>query len=177
MGKRTIRARELLVDIKAGLDDASLMEKYGLSAKGLQGVFDKLLEKSVISLEELHSRGDPFDDTVSIGDLRMAARSYLMFHVPIHEAEHLENEGHIEDVSVEGIQVCGLSCQEGDVLNLLIRADAFQQISPFVFEARCQWTDANENGDCVSGFRITDISNESQEQLHYLIRLLTLGTE
>jgi hypothetical protein len=177
MGKRSIRAKELLDDIKAGMDDAALMEKHGLSAKGLQGVFDKLLEKSVISLEELHNRGDPFDDTVSIGDLRMAARSYLMFHVPIHEAEHLENEGYIEDVSIEGIQVSGLSCEEGDVMNLLIRADSFQQISPFVFEARCQWAHTNENGENVAGFRITDISNESQEQLQFLIRLLTLGSE
>ncbi len=177
MAKRSIRAKELLDDVKAGMDDASLMEKYGLSAKGLQGVFDKLLEKSVISLEELHNRGDTFDDTVSIGDLRMAARSYLMFQVPIHEAEHSENEGFIEDISVEGLQVSGINCQEGDVLNLLIRADAFQQISPFVFEARCQWAHIDENGGYCAGFRITDISNESQEQLHYLIRLLTLGAD
>ena len=33
MAKKTIKAKELLADIRAGLDDASLMKKYGFSAR------------------------------------------------------------------------------------------------------------------------------------------------
>ena len=33
--KKTIKAKELLADIRAGLDDASLMKKYGFSAGGI----------------------------------------------------------------------------------------------------------------------------------------------
>jgi len=41
MGKKTINATEILADIKAGMDDSALMEKYQLFEKGLQSVFQK----------------------------------------------------------------------------------------------------------------------------------------
>jgi competence protein ComGC len=44
MAKRTINAKEILADIKAGMNDASLMEKYELSEKSLQSVFKKLID-------------------------------------------------------------------------------------------------------------------------------------
>jgi len=42
MKKPVIDAIEALADIRAGLDDVDLMEKYNLSAKGLQSLFNKL---------------------------------------------------------------------------------------------------------------------------------------
>ena len=42
MKKPVIDAMEALTDIKAGLDDVDLMEKYNLSARGLQSLFKKL---------------------------------------------------------------------------------------------------------------------------------------
>jgi Mor family transcriptional regulator len=38
MAKRTINAKDILADIKAGMNNAALMEKYGLSEKGLRSV-------------------------------------------------------------------------------------------------------------------------------------------
>lgn len=43
-----ISAREILKDIRAGMDDSLLMEKYGLSRKGLSGVYRKLTEAGVV---------------------------------------------------------------------------------------------------------------------------------
>ena len=39
MHKRTIKAKDIVNDIHEGLADLQLMSKYGLSLKGLQGVF------------------------------------------------------------------------------------------------------------------------------------------
>ena len=36
MGKPKIDAKQALDDIRSGMDDQSLMEKYAISAKGLQ---------------------------------------------------------------------------------------------------------------------------------------------
>ncbi|MGO9568516.1 MAG: hypothetical protein ACLP5H_13330 [Desulfomonilaceae bacterium] len=38
MAKKTMNAKEILVDIKAGMNNAALMEKYGLSEKPCQGL-------------------------------------------------------------------------------------------------------------------------------------------
>jgi hypothetical protein len=43
MPKTKIEAKKVLDDIKAGLDDAALMEKYNLSIKGLHSVLEKLV--------------------------------------------------------------------------------------------------------------------------------------
>jgi len=64
MEKRKISARELATDVRAGLDDAALMEKYGLAAQGLQSVFRKLVDAKVIQQSELDSRGDSTQRTV-----------------------------------------------------------------------------------------------------------------
>lgn len=43
-----IKAKEALADIRAGMDDISLMEKYKLSAAGLQSLFKKLGQAGII---------------------------------------------------------------------------------------------------------------------------------
>lgn len=67
MTKRRITARELLADIRKGLSDPTLMEKYKLSAQGLQSVFQKLLKAGVITQAELDSRTPLGERTVDIG--------------------------------------------------------------------------------------------------------------
>jgi hypothetical protein len=48
MEKRTLDAKEILDDIKAGMDSTALMEKYQLSKKGLQSLFKKLMDAGVL---------------------------------------------------------------------------------------------------------------------------------
>jgi len=48
MAKRTFSAKEILTDIKTGMDDSALMEKYGLSEKGLQSLCKKFTDAGVL---------------------------------------------------------------------------------------------------------------------------------
>jgi hypothetical protein len=48
MEKIIIDAREVLLDIRSGIDDYALMKKYRLSAKGVQSLFDKLSKAGLI---------------------------------------------------------------------------------------------------------------------------------
>jgi len=43
MAARRVRARDILADIKSGMDDPALMEKYKLSVKGLEKLFRELV--------------------------------------------------------------------------------------------------------------------------------------
>jgi hypothetical protein len=54
--KPKIAVKGVLQDIRAGMDDPALMEKYRLSAKGLQSLFEKMVSKGVVSAEELDQR-------------------------------------------------------------------------------------------------------------------------
>jgi hypothetical protein len=56
MLKKTLNAKEVLDDIKAGMDDATLMGKYQLSEKGMQSLFKKLVEGGMLEQEELEKR-------------------------------------------------------------------------------------------------------------------------
>jgi hypothetical protein len=56
VAKRAIKAKEAVADIRSGMDDASLMEKYHLSAEGLQSLFDKLVTGGFIDLSEIARR-------------------------------------------------------------------------------------------------------------------------
>lgn len=54
--KRKIDAKEALDLVRSGMDDFALMERFNLSAKGLQSLFEKLLQTGAISKEELDQR-------------------------------------------------------------------------------------------------------------------------
>jgi hypothetical protein len=56
MDKPKLSAKQVLADIRAGMDDSAMMEKYGLSPKGLQSLFAKLLGKGVIDQSEIDRR-------------------------------------------------------------------------------------------------------------------------
>ena len=56
VAKRTISTKEILADIKAGMDDAALMEKYWLSGKTLQSLFKKLVDTGVLRQNDLEKR-------------------------------------------------------------------------------------------------------------------------
>ncbi len=66
---RELSAREVLRDIRAGKSDTDLMEKYSLSAKGLDHLFMQLLGAGLISGNELQERviEEP-DSTVDLKD-------------------------------------------------------------------------------------------------------------
>jgi len=54
--RRTIKARDLVRDVRAGLDDNRLIQKYGLEEKQLELLFQKLVDSCRLSVEELYNR-------------------------------------------------------------------------------------------------------------------------
>ncbi len=66
MTKRNVRASDIIRDIRAGLDDQTLMGKYRLSAQALQSLLEKLVEKGLIKRQELEGRMAAYVGTVVI---------------------------------------------------------------------------------------------------------------
>ncbi len=56
MKKSVIEANHAAEDVRAGLDDAALMKKYGLSARGLQSLLKKLVSAGIVKKSEIDAR-------------------------------------------------------------------------------------------------------------------------
>ncbi len=65
MPKPQLSAKEILQDLRAGMDDAALMEKYNLSAQGLQSAFNKLIAAGVLKQAELDQRTRPHEQVIN----------------------------------------------------------------------------------------------------------------
>jgi len=172
--KRTIKAKDIVTDIRSGMTDAELMDKYQLSAKGLESLFQKILEAKAMQPAEFYDRKPRRDDTVALENLRRSPRNYLAFPLPIVEAPDFENEGTVVDINEHGLQVSGIEATAGDTKDFLIRADELQEIYPFGFQAICRWAKKEPDGTPVAGFEITDIPEGSLQELRKLIRSLTI---
>lgn len=172
--KRTIRAKDVVNDIRAGLNDAELMGKYKVSAQGLARIFTKLIEARAVRPGELEGRFPYLDDTVNVENLRKSVRNYVVFPLPIYEVGRLEVEGTLRDVSEHGLQVAGIECAVNETKEFLVRADEFHDVFPFVFQATCRWVGGGGGGsESAAGFEITEISDRAHEQLRAIIRVLT----
>ncbi len=64
MAKITVSAKEILADIKAGMNNTALMQKYGLSDKGLQSIFKKLVDAGMLEREESEKRASASEKSI-----------------------------------------------------------------------------------------------------------------
>jgi len=69
MAKQEIRAKEILNDIRSGMDDVNLMQKYKVTGKGLDSAFRKLLTAGLISQQYLNARRIGYEETVELSGL------------------------------------------------------------------------------------------------------------
>ncbi len=176
--KRKISAKEIVADLRSGLTNAQLMDKYHLTANGLQGILQKLVNAGALLDIELAGRSAPAAATTSstASSLRDAARSYVMFKLPVYDLDDITGEGHILDISETGLLVVGLSAKVGDRKSLLIQADEFADVYPFTFDAVCRRIEkAGDAEPYAAAFEITSISDTGRGELGKLCRFLGLS--
>ena len=58
--KREINAKAVLRDIRNGLDDLTLMDKYKLTDRGLHSLFRKLVDAGLLTQQEINDRFPTF---------------------------------------------------------------------------------------------------------------------
>ncbi len=176
MAKQKIRAALIIDDIRSGRTDIELMDKYGMTAVALRGVFSKLVKASAITQAEIDGRIASFSETVQIDKLSITPRNYIFFTIPIYDANDIATEGVVTDISDEGLQIAGIPVAIGETKPFLIRSDEFADVFPFVFEATCRWINPRGSDDDFSaGFEITSISAGGLQELEKLIEFLTFG--
>jgi hypothetical protein len=152
------------------------MEKYNLSAKGLQSAFNKLIEKKAVTVEELYNRFTDEDDTVIIEDMRQLPRHYLTVSVPIYEPSQPGLPGQLRDITDRGLGVIGIESKVGEVKSFVIPCRKFVKLENIWFEAECLWVNTETKDDqIIAGFQITKISGDCMDRLRKLIKYVTFG--
>lgn len=169
--KRELDAKELIFDIRAGMTDFQLMEKYRLSDIGLQSAFKKLLHHQAISPEELCERF-PLYEVMTFEDMRRIVKSPLRVPVPVYDADQPNTQGLARNITSKGIGVEGLFTRVHDVKNLIVDAKDFTVLEPIRFSAQCRWVKKRASGEYVAGFEIIKISKSNADKLEKLLEVI-----
>ena len=174
--RRKIPARSFVDDMRSGMPDSALMEKYKLTARGLHSAFRKLVAANVIQPSELVGRHSEYDETIDVNDIRALQRDKLDFPLPIYESDNPDARGIVSDITIMGVGIKGFETDVGDIRQFVIPAEEFFQVNRVEFKARCRWVKRDESdGKCISGFEIMKVSKGSLAGLRRLIQGLTLS--
>jgi hypothetical protein len=172
--KRKIAAKEIVADIRAGLTNRELGDKYRLSKKGLWTIFIKLIKANLLHIQEFKGRFLSREGTVVRDGMRRYPRVYPPGTLLVDDLDDLRNEYRVLDISLAGIKVIGFETVVGDKKTFLCKIDDLEEdASSFTFQAECKWTGIQEEPSSpVAGFEITSISERDFEQLQKLLRSL-----
>jgi uncharacterized protein (DUF433 family) len=170
-----IEAQDMVEDIRSGMADAELMEKYTLSSEGLRRIFQTLMEEGAIAVEDLYAKPVSQYDSVFVENWREMPRHYLAMTVHIYESQRPEIMGTLSDITEKGIAIAGIEASVGETTTLVIPAENFVGADPIEFEAKCRWaTKETDSGEWFAGFQIAKISAKSLEDLKGLIQSASL---
>lgn len=175
MAKRSINVRQVIVDIRAGMSDRELSEKYGLNQEQLHGLFQHLLQSKMVTKGELYGRSSLHPQTVAFQLEDQPSRYYLAFPLPVHDRSNPSSIGRVRDIAETSIGIVGIKAKVDQEKTLVIFPEKFVDVPPLTFEAKCTSAQKNASGDYVTRFDITHISAKDGKLLRKLIDLLTLG--
>lgn len=82
-GSRTINAKEVLKDLVIGMADSDLMEKYFISATGLNDLFQQIMAAGLLTKADLEARKQNHENTVDIKNL-----GNIVFEPPGTDEKH-----------------------------------------------------------------------------------------
>ncbi len=170
--KRTIKATDIVKDIRDGMTHAELMNKYRLSSKGLRNALKKLGETRAVNLHANCEGSEGYDDTIIIEDLRKRVRKPAPSHMAIYERHNLGIQGIVRDITENGVGIKGITATVGELKTFLITPDEFVEMDPFEFEAVCRWVLETPDGEHASGFEITAIGENDLRELKKMINLM-----
>jgi hypothetical protein len=174
--KQPIRASEIVRDIRSGMTDGELTEKYGLSPRRLQKVFQKLLEAEAIGKDELYAKSPLFRRRIDDFKDRAARRVELSIPLWVYEVESAR-QGLVRDISEIGMRVAGIKAATGEEKIFQLPVDIFFSFDPALFTVRCIWTHAKGKllEYWVGGYEIIRISDGHRDVLRKLVSMLLLS--
>lgn len=166
------------------MTDSELMAKYNLSGKGLRKVCGKLVDMGAMDPSEFYPApthtqptAEPMgDDTAVVEQTRGLRRLRLAVPVPVY-SDDPPAQGVVRDITEKGVGVKGIDARMNETRKFVIRPDRLIRGNAIIFTATCRWIHREAPGDFLSGFEITEISDECLNDLREFVRLLESETK
>ncbi len=173
---KQIQANEVVRDIRSGTEDNGLMGKYGLSRKGLETLYKKLLALKLITHDELYRVSSLYRQKLDRIMSRLHPRADLGVKVPVYDVIS-GKIGVVRDISEKGLRVAGIPADVGDERTFQIPVDMFINADPLLVIAECRWvTIKGKNRKYpVAGFELKDVSVNDGKLLKDFIDFLLLS--
>jgi hypothetical protein len=172
--KKRINVRAITKDILDGMTELKLMEKYGLSSRGLQSTFWKLVHSGTLTWDDLLGIYPELEDSVTLRNLRDGTRGYPILAVDVFEENDPQNAGQIIDLSNKGFGVKGILAQTDEVKTFVLVPPEIIGINSIRLQGICRWFRSNQNeGPSSSGFEITNMDQGGPAALKELLELMT----
>jgi hypothetical protein len=174
--KRQINAKDILDDLRSGIEAWALQVKYKLSAKSLHAIYKKLVACNAISHSELYELSSFYRDRIDRISGRAYPRADLAVYVPIYEIG-AGVIGVLRDISETGLRVAGITSKVGQATTFQIPIDMFIHAEPLLIIAECKWveTKGRRMKYAVAGYAITDLPETDREVLRNFITFLLLS--
>lgn len=106
-----IRLTTVMKDIRSGNTDSELMEKYSLSARGLQSLLEHLVFSGLMKQVEVDQRISPMDSTVDVHGLKRRLRKESPVsppHAGVKDVWQCPACGRSQPVEMPECPVCGV---------------------------------------------------------------------
>jgi hypothetical protein len=177
MNKQVVDAKKIVRDIRNGASDAELMKTYGLSAKGLESAFNKLINSRLLTIEEIygHPSRTGQDTVIIVDDLRELPRHYLSVVVTIYDPHRPDQAGELRDITEKGIGIRGIEARIGETKTLVIDCRNLLDVAAIWFDAECVWIEPAKTPEAwQGGFQIKKIAPQDLNHLRKLISLFAL---
>src|SRR5208283_2449927 len=174
--KRQINGTDILNDLRSWMAAWELQVKYKLSAKSLQAIFNKLVERNAISHSELYEISPFYRARIDRINGREHPRADLAVHVPVYDIGS-GAAGVLRDISETGLRVAGIESSVGQAKTFQIPIDMFMQADPLLVIAECKWVEMRRGSKeyFVAGFEIMDLSQSDSQILRNFIKFLLLS--
>ncbi len=155
---RNIKAGDIAHDIRSRMTDAELMEKYKLTARGLQSLFRKVVAAGVLSPEEVFNRIPTYEDSIEIEDRRFAPRAPLTLPLTIRETGRADQRGSVADITHGGFKATRVEADVGDLKHFSITVDGLIESPSIELTARCRWFNPEDrHGLPIAGFEVVEV--------------------
>ncbi len=172
---RRIDTQRIIEDIKFGMGDIAIMEKYLISADELMAILTKLEKAQAVAKEEVQRRMPALKAEAEAVQKRTVPRNYIFLAVRVHDIQDPKLAGVLTDISLKGLQVTGIETRVGDIRRFFFQSPVFRIEPALVVEAVCRWIKPDEDtGETVAGFELKRTSKGGKGELQRLIQELTI---
>ncbi len=169
-----ISKKALLDDIRSGMGDFELKNKYRLSDESLERLMEELVERKAVGHWELYENSALYRKLVDRLAPRESQRIRVLRPIYVYHDERSQ-KGIVRDVSDNGIRVVGIKAAVGQTITLRLPPEGVGKTTePIEFTAECRWSKilGKHKKYVMCGFEITGISHEARISVEELTRLL-----